>query len=162
MRVIVITNSLASNNHAYVHGGYFPHRRELLAAGVELYEAKVDTGLSRVTGEPADLTLHTKAVVIDRRIAFIGSLNFDPRSIELNSEMSLRINSPEFAGNLARNAEADVPAHVYRLELAPGGELLWRHGTVPAQIVRTSDPDADTLSRIIAAIAAILPVKGQL
>ena len=87
VRVSVITNSLASNNHAYVHGGYFPYRRELLEAGVELYEAKVDSGLTKVTGEPAQLTLHTKAVIVDRRTAFIGSLNMDPRSIDLNSEM---------------------------------------------------------------------------
>ncbi len=162
VRVVVVTNSLASNNHAYVHGGYFPYRRELLEAGVEIYEAKVDPGIVSTTGEPMQLTLHTKAVIIDRRTAYIGSLNLDPRSIDLNSEMSLRIDSPAFASQLVENAEANLPPYVYRVELEPDGDKIWRHGSGSDEIVLTSEPDASTLSRLIAWLAAILPVEGQL
>jgi phosphatidylserine/phosphatidylglycerophosphate/cardiolipin synthase-like enzyme len=37
--------------------------------------------------------LHTKAMVIDRERAFIGSMNLDPRSEILNSEMGVIIDS---------------------------------------------------------------------
>ena len=33
--------------------------------------------------------LHSKGMVIDRRSVFIGSMNFDPRSILLNTEMGV-------------------------------------------------------------------------
>ena len=106
--VTLITNSLASTNHAVVHGGYAPYRRDLLEAGVRLHEARPDTAMSRITGAPARLTLHAKFVVIDRSRALLGSLNLDPRSIELNTEMGIFIDSAPFAGRLADAIESPV------------------------------------------------------
>lgn len=40
--VKIVTNSLRSTNHVYVHPGYQRHRKSLLAAGVELYELRAD------------------------------------------------------------------------------------------------------------------------
>lgn len=162
VRVVVVTNSLASNNHAYVHGGYFPHRRALLGAGVELYEARVDSGLTSVTGGSARLTLHTKAVIVDRKTAFIGSLNLDPRSIDLNSEMSLRIESAAFASRFVERAQEDIPPHVYRLSLDERGKIVWTFGTGAGTTVATSEPDASAWSRFVATVSAILPIDGQL
>ena len=93
VRVIILTNSLASNNHVPVHGGYARYRKDVIAAGVDLYEARANAA-SELQGsnEAADtLTLHTKAFLIDRRYLFVGSLNLDPRSIEINAEMGLLI-----------------------------------------------------------------------
>ena len=42
MRVRIATNSLASTNHAYVHGAYARYRKRLLSAGVEFLEARSD------------------------------------------------------------------------------------------------------------------------
>ena len=41
VRVVVVTNSLETNNHVVAHTGYRRWRREVLAAGVELYELRV-------------------------------------------------------------------------------------------------------------------------
>jgi phosphatidylserine/phosphatidylglycerophosphate/cardiolipin synthase-like enzyme len=49
--------------------------------------------LSGNENDPDALTLHTKAILIDHRTMFIGSLNLDPRSIEINAEMGLLIDS---------------------------------------------------------------------
>ncbi|MEE8287765.1 MAG: phospholipase D family protein, partial [Gammaproteobacteria bacterium] len=92
VRVLVITNSLASTNHVPVHSGYAPYRKALLEAGIELYEIKVDAMASAPDtppGAPDRLTLHTKAIIVDREIVFVGSLNVDPRSIDINTEMGL-------------------------------------------------------------------------
>lgn len=43
IRVVIITNSLASNNHLAVHSGYARYRKRMLKAGVELYEIKADS-----------------------------------------------------------------------------------------------------------------------
>ncbi len=71
VRVAVVTNSLATNNHAIAHTGYKHLRREVLAAGVELYELRADAKslAEYVTPpiEPESLGLHTKAIVVDRR-----------------------------------------------------------------------------------------------
>ena len=40
--VIIITNSLAANNHTPVHGGYAPSRKPLLKSGVRIFEFRAD------------------------------------------------------------------------------------------------------------------------
>ena len=42
VRMVVLTNSLASTNHIAVNSGYARYRKQLLEAGVELYEVKAD------------------------------------------------------------------------------------------------------------------------
>ena len=83
VRIVVVTNSLASNNHTAVHSAYSSYRKDLLEAGVELWEARADA--AEITVDPDStnlknpLTLHTKGILIDRRQVFVGSLNLDPR-----------------------------------------------------------------------------------
>ena len=42
LRVIIVTNSLASTNHVAVHSGYARYRKQLLRAGAEMYEIRAD------------------------------------------------------------------------------------------------------------------------
>jgi hypothetical protein len=62
------------------------YRRDVIRAGVELYEMRANAAreLSGNEDDPDALTLHTKVILIDHRYMFIGSLNLDPRSIEIN------------------------------------------------------------------------------
>lgn len=76
----------------------------LLSAGVEVYEY-----------QPA--RLHAKTVVIDGRIAIVGSANLDPRSLELNAEVELVAHSPAVAARLT-DAFADDVTRSRRVDLA--------------------------------------------
>jgi putative cardiolipin synthase len=68
VRVVILTNSLASNNHVPVHSAYARYRRDVIRAGAELYEARANAAreLSGNADGPDRLTLHTKAFLIDR------------------------------------------------------------------------------------------------
>ncbi|MBU3563694.1 MULTISPECIES: cardiolipin synthase [unclassified Polynucleobacter] len=46
--------------------------------------------------------LHTKSLLIDKRIAIFGSVNFDQRSLRLNFEISLIVYDDDFCANLER------------------------------------------------------------
>jgi len=162
VEIVVLTNSLASTNHPYVHGGYFPYRRELLEAGVRIYEAKADAAISQVTGEPVSLTLHTKAILIDRETVFIGSLNFDPRSIEINTEKGVFIESPEFGAAFADAIENDVADYVYSVEIDAEGRTIWRHGEGDSETIWRSEPGASGWDKFVAILTSLLPVEGQL
>ena len=74
VRVAVVTNSLATNNHVIAHTGYQHWRRAILAAGVDLYELRADAeALAEYVTPPvtpAALGLHTKAIVVDREKDF--------------------------------------------------------------------------------------------
>ncbi len=132
VRLRVLTNSLASHDVPAVNSHYKAWRRPLLEAGVELHEARHDAA---VRGRLADtaptvsgfMGLHVKAMVIDRERVFIGSMNLDPRSASINSEMGVVIDSPGLAGALAAAFEQDMgPENAWRVDLGPDGALRWR------------------------------------
>jgi len=56
------------------------------------------------------LCLHAKSMVIDKKIAFIGSYNLDPRSANLNTEVALLVWDEAFATKLHESISADTVA----------------------------------------------------
>jgi putative cardiolipin synthase len=165
VRVVVITNSLASTNHVIVHSGYAPYRRALLEAGVELYEAKVNSLANRGAAAPASterLTLHTKAFVVDREVLFVGSLNVDPRSIDINTEMGLFLHSVEAASEFARQIDDDLSPYTYRLVLDKDGRIEWRYEGRSQVVTYNREPDTGFWRRFRAAIYRLLPIENQL
>jgi phosphatidylserine/phosphatidylglycerophosphate/cardiolipin synthase-like enzyme len=46
----------------------------------------------------SNASLHAKALVIDQKIVFIGSMNMDARSAHTNSELGLVMRSPRLPG----------------------------------------------------------------
>jgi cardiolipin synthase C len=131
VRVRIMTNSFAGNDVAIVHGGYARYRKDLLKLDVELYELKPSldavTEQERKSFGSSGASLHAKAFIFDRRRVFVGSLNLDPRSLSLNTELGIVVESPELAQKLVQQFEELLqPAYTYRLELDPSnGELVW-------------------------------------
>ena len=142
VRVVILTNSLASNNHVPVHSGYARYRRDVISAGAELYEARANAAreLSGNKDGPDTLTLHTKAFLIDRRQLFVGSLNLDPRSIELNAEMGLLIDSAAMVGSLTQDMEQSLATLTYRVRLNDKGKLEWHSRIDKQDVIETKEP----------------------
>jgi len=84
-----LTNSLASHDVPAVNSHYEEWRDDLINVGAELYEMRADAKIqSMVNVSPNKgkfIGLHTKALAIDRKKVFIGSMNFDPRSFFINT-----------------------------------------------------------------------------
>ena len=164
VRVVVVTNSLASNNHTPVHSGYARYRRAMLDAGVEMYEVRVDASKVPKGSDQQgyeSVTLHTKALVIDRRHMFIGSLNLDPRSIDINTEMGVLIDNAELSGGLAEKFFQNLPSFAYRVTENENGKLRWTTVIDGEKIVETSEPQASRWLRFKAFLFKIFP-EGQL
>ncbi len=90
VRVRILTNSLASNDVAAVHAGYSKFRKALLRGGVELFEldeAIKQTQAKRFTWLPgmSKSSLHAKTMALDHHAMFVGSFNFDQRSLYINN-----------------------------------------------------------------------------
>jgi phosphatidylserine/phosphatidylglycerophosphate/cardiolipin synthase-like enzyme len=98
VRVVILTNSLASTDHIVVYGGYANQKPKLLAKGIELWEF---AGPSH---------LHAKAAVIDGCISVIGSTNFDPRGEHFNTETAIVAYDPNFAACLTQLMAAHFAA----------------------------------------------------
>ena len=79
VRVRIITNSLHSTDNLFTQAGYRNLRQQMVAMGIEIYEYNGPD------------TIHAKVVVVDNRIAIIGTYNLDPRSERLNREVGIKI-----------------------------------------------------------------------
>jgi len=131
VRFRLLTNSLASHDVPAVNSHYKQWREPLLQAGVELYELRHDAALRSTLADTPPVVaefvgLHVKAAVVDRQRVFIGSMNLDPRSADINSEMGVVIESPGLADDLAESMAVDMrPENAWRLELDGDGRVRW-------------------------------------
>jgi putative cardiolipin synthase len=169
VKVRLLTNSLASTDVAAVHAGYSRYRAVLLGMGVELYELKpiVPAGRRRkrkVVFGSARASLHSKTYVFDRRQVVIGSMNLDPRSMYLNTELGLMIESEALGADIAGSFDELVdPEYSYRVELAGStGRLIWSAEVGGAKAVYTHDPEASIWRRLAVKILGLLPIERQL
>ena len=161
VRVVIITNSLASTNHIPVHAAYARYRKHLIDAGVELYEVRSDAGrssTSSTTEESPDKTvLHTKAIIFDRRLLLVGSLNLDPRSREINTELGMVIESDEIAAWVEEAIDQDLSTTAWRVTLNENRQLRWQTTDDGRETVLKSEPQSSTWRRFKAFLSRILP-----
>jgi putative cardiolipin synthase len=165
VRVRIVTNSLGSTNHAYVHAGYRRHRLPLLNAGVELYEIRSDSLQVLGLVSPEDKTsvvMHTKLAVIDGRQIYVGSLNLDPRSIKQNSEFGLFIDSRPLAIQLQNTLNQGLRNYTYRLSQTPKGALIWNYDTADTVSITTKEPGATIWKKFLVGLTELLGVELQL
>jgi len=158
--VVVITNSLASNDVVATHSGYAKRRRDLLKGGVKIFETKDDPSVkSKIWSISSRTSLHAKVFVIDERWVFIGSFNLDPRSAWINSEMGVLIDSPELAESMIAGVEAQLVKATYQVVLVEG-EIVWKDRETGND--HDTDPDASWGRRVLARVMGWLPIDSQL
>jgi putative cardiolipin synthase len=165
VRVRILTGSLASNNHTVAHAHYRKYRRRILEAGIELYEYRHlpsprQRGLADTPPVVSNfISLHTKAIVTDQRMCFVGSLNLDPRAIEINTENGLYIESEQFCGELSEQGERMMAsANSWRVYLDEKDRIRW----ISAEGIRTSQPARNTWQRVQDFFYRWIPIEGQL
>ncbi|MCM5570075.1 phospholipase D family protein [Burkholderiaceae bacterium FT117] len=134
VRYRMLTNSLASHDVPAVNSHYKQWRRPLLEAGVDLHEMRADAAVRPLLADTAPteagfMGLHVKAIVIDRERVFVGSMNLDPRSWDINSEMGVVVDSQGLARELAASMERDMrPENAWRVSLGDDGTVRWTAG----------------------------------
>jgi len=187
VRVAVLTNSLESNNVLAAQAGYMRYRVPLLERGVEMYELRAAPGNARGSGQSAALlrygnySLHAKLFVFDRKRVFVGSMNYDPRSLHLNTELGVIIDSPELALEaverfaamtslansykvvLTRPTKPDQ-SHATGTESGPGGgnSLAWLTEQDGRQVEYRVEPAKNSWQRMAVGLLRLLPIDDEL
>jgi phosphatidylserine/phosphatidylglycerophosphate/cardiolipin synthase-like enzyme len=144
VHIRVLTNSLASTDSPLVHNGYARYRVALLKLGVELSEVRPKLGQKRPRFHPfrgSNASLHAKALVIDQKTVFIGSLNMDARSARTNSELGLVLRSPELARQVISLLDDISADGSYRLKLDANGRIVWSSGEAGSEQIWHTDPE---------------------
>jgi putative cardiolipin synthase len=165
--VRVLTNSLASTDEPVVHVGYSRYREALLEGGVKLFELRPLPGEPQpatASGTSGGVSLHAKALIVDGRYVFVGSLNMDQRSKLLNTEMGVLIDCPELAhaaGQFFASASAPESAFAVQLDEDKHG-LTWHAVDDGKPVTFTSEPGATVKRRAEVAAIRLLPIESLL
>jgi putative cardiolipin synthase len=161
--VAVLTNSLAATDVTAVHGAYARCRRPLLEGGVRLFELKpYDEHRRNSLFGSRSARLHTKAFTVDDRVGFVGSMNFDPRSKSLNTEMGVVFEHAELVREIREIfAKETSSQRSYRIGL-DRGRLIWQDGAAGAVTILRDEPEAAFGRKILARLIAFLPIESQL
>ena len=159
VRVIIISNSLASTNHSSVHAVYARYRKPLLQQGVELYELRPRF---EATEPETKITLHSKVATVDRHRLFVGSFNLDPRSLYLNTEMGIEVESETLAGSMATSILDTLPDFAYKLRLSRKNKLQWLLQTAGVEEVITTEPQTSLWRRFLTKLMSLLPIEEQM
>jgi putative cardiolipin synthase len=173
VRTRILTNSLMAAPDLVAHAGYMHYRPTLLANGVQLYEIRSDLGNPRGSGESRRMTrygnyaLHAKIFVFDRQSAYVGSMNLDQRSVHLNTEMGLIIESEALAAELAARftrLTSSENAYEVRLDRDEHGrtELCWITRENGKDIEYSTEPAPGPMRRIEVRLLSLLPIDREL
>jgi len=169
----ILTNSLAATDVGAVHAGYAKRRRDLLRAGVRLYELRPGAATppdgasgangSKVFGGSSAASLHAKSMAADRQRLFVGSFNLDLRSLNLNTEMGLVVDSPRLAGQLSGWFDDGLLLAAYEVRLAADGHSLeWVERTGTAEVIHRAEPETGFFQRFGIGFLSLLPIDWLL
>lgn len=171
VKVRVLTNSLAASDVPIVHAGYARYRKALLQMGVGLHELKplpnAAPRKTRIIGSGSSRSsLHTKSLVFDQEKVFIGSFNFDPRSVWLNTELGLVIFSRPAAQKAIEMAERAMdPLYSHQLSLQPANgrtDIIWTSRTERGENISKTEPNTSWWKRRWVDFLMLLPIEDQL
>ncbi len=107
-------------------------------------------------------------MVFDRSSLYVGSMNFDQRSIRLNTEVGLVIQSPELAQQTASRFEAMTqPQSAYSVTLQqadPQAKLRLNWSTVEAghPVSYAAEPARSPWQRFKVRLLSLLPLDREL
>ncbi len=166
VQVGLLTNSLASTDEPLVHLAYARYREALLGAGVQLYELsqqRVKDNMRMFLFGASLGRLHAKTVVVDDHLAFIGSMNLDPRSATLNTELGALIDSPALARQVAALIDIDRLHSAYALRLAANGSCCeWVIPDSDGRLVLDLEPDSHWWMRWLGSLLQPLAPEDHL
>lgn len=165
VQIKALTNSMASNDLTTNHSGYAGRRQDILEHGIQLFELKPDTNLCEESTRDVSKCfptlaygLHAKSAVFDRRVASIGSFNFNLRSTYLNTESILVIENQVVAQRLADDIDKAMNEdNSWRLNIREG-EVRWYSG----QESWESEPETDRWERFQSRFLQLLPIEKYL
>ena len=159
VKIRMLTNSLASQDVPAVNSHYKTWRKELIEAGVDLYETRAHAAIQPLVADTPPthaefMGLHVKAIAVDGKRVFIGSMNLDRRSNDLNSEMGVLVESEPLGRRLSALMERDMrPENAWRLSLNSHGRVEW---TAEDQTL-TRQPARSALQRLQDLIFMLFP-----
>ncbi|MEC8350935.1 MAG: phospholipase D-like domain-containing protein, partial [Pseudomonadota bacterium] len=165
VNVTVLTNSLAATDVSAVHAGYKKYRKDLISGGVKLWELKPSDLMAvkrkagrKVTGS-SQASLHAKTMTFDDEKIFVGTMNLDPRSLDLNTEMGVLINSSKLSRSLSKWVDTDMAEYAWKVDLKDD-DLVWLDTVSNEQF--DEEPQTSSWRRFQVWFISLFPIEDEL
>jgi putative cardiolipin synthase len=169
LKLKILTNSLAATDVIAVHAGYRKYRKQLLDAGIHLFELKPTAKpfikrTEKLIEGSSNASLHAKYMVVDQRYVFVGSANLDPRSGNLNTEIGVMVDSKELAKQAGELFNKTISSkNSYRMSLDESGKKIsWRAQENGKEVCYTDEPEAGVFRKLSVFILSLLPIESLL
>lgn len=167
VQVRVLTNSLASIDSPAASAGLANRRSQVLDTGASLYELNARAPSRKHYVHSQHMTLlgmHTKGLVVDGRVSFIGSYNLDPRSKFINTETGVIIQDERFAARLKSYLLEDLqPTHAWHVRRDSKGVIYWAGRSGTGRLIQHRyEPDAALGRRLVYWFYRCLPWEDML
>lgn len=159
VEIYILTNSLSSNNVKIVYSGWDKYRDKLLKTGIIVYEFKNDSSNKRKNKYIASASLHSKAIVIDDNITWIGSFNLDERSALYNTEIVALIYSHELAKEVKEKMKEYMNDKKSWQVFLIGNKPYWRTIRHGKEIITNICPDTTLGQRMLMEILKVVPER---
>jgi len=95
-------------------------------------------------------------------VGFVGSFNFDPRSVPLNSEMGVLFEDEGLTAELNERIEGEKASQTSYRVLLEGGQLRWRDEVDGSTHTYRHEPGASIYRKCLAGLVRYLPIESQL
>ena len=168
VEVRILTNSMSANDVKLVHSGYAKYRNKLLRKGIDLFELKAqfspaDDRRSAGFAGSSGSSLHAKTFATDEKRIYIGSFNFDPRSVQLNTEMGFLIESETMARSMKEAFDDSLKDIAYVLEYEENQKIKWLDSSAEeGSRVHNADPETTMVERGLVTFLGYLPIQWLL
>jgi len=158
LRTAILSNSYSSTDSMITYAANFKLRQAYFGPnGLDIYEyrprpqvmadlfwddpalagAQTNRSSGGGGGSSPSLCVHAKGFVVDRKTAYVGSYNFDPRSIQYNTECGLVVQDGALAAELAASISRDMDAAnswvIARRDAGAGDRLIREAGIEPSR-----------------------------
>jgi putative cardiolipin synthase len=131
--------------------------------GIELFEFRAKPEYHSIYTTPSvnvkRFSLHAKSIIYDDDCVYVGTLNLDPRSAVLNTEIGLLVKSNALTKSVRRAFFEDLSEGEYwKVSLNNKGKITWENGNTKTSI----QPARNPVQRIFNLIYSLLPIHQQL
>lgn len=163
VHIQIFTNSLASIDVTAAFSGYQRYRQKLLSMGIDLYEfcanPKYHSAYTTPSINVKRFSLHAKSIIYDASSVYVGTLNLDPRSASLNTEIGLLVKSKDLAEKIRQAFFEDLSeGEFWKLSLNHKGKITWENGETLTSI----QPARSIVQRVFNLVYSLLPIHQHL
>lgn len=154
----ILTNSLSSTDATVVYSGWDRYRDDLIKNGIKVYEFR-NEGYKVYNRHNSGASLHSKTIVVDDKISWIGSFNLDGRSAIYNTEVIAAFFNVDFAKILRQAMEQDMSEYISWRLYDDNGKTKWKTNRDGKEIIATHSPDTTLLKRFTTFLLKVIPEK---